>query len=99
MVLVAISLRLFVGCGLASALGASGQLPTPFAAFLAGLASPLIIARLFQTISVADPQSTPSSPGTASPASPSNVGATNSVTTDRRFIFAAGDSGGPDATS
>lgn len=51
-VLVAIALRLFVGCGLAAPLGASGQLPTPFAAFLAGLCAPLIVARIFQTIPV-----------------------------------------------
>lgn len=53
MVLVAVALRLFVGCGLAAALGASSQLPTPFAAFLAGLAAPLVVTRLFQTIPVA----------------------------------------------
>jgi hypothetical protein len=73
MVVVAILLRLFVGCGLASALGASGQLPTPFAAFLAGLASPLIIARLFQTISVVDSHNVSSVPTVQSPASSSTV--------------------------
>jgi hypothetical protein len=54
MVMVAVGLRLFVGCGLAAPLGASGQLPTPFSAFLAGLAAPLIVARIFQAIPVAD---------------------------------------------
>lgn len=54
MVLVAVALRLFVGCGLAAPLGASHQLPTPFSAFLAGLAAPLIVARIFQSIPVAD---------------------------------------------
>ncbi|MCG5217058.1 hypothetical protein [Streptosporangium sp. KLBMP 9127] len=55
MMLVAVALRLFVGCGLASALGASGQLPTPFSAFLAGVAAPLIVAKIFQTIPVTEP--------------------------------------------
>ena len=55
MVLVAIALRLFAGCGLAAPLGASSQLPTPFAAFIAGLATPLIVARIFGAIQVAQP--------------------------------------------
>jgi hypothetical protein len=59
MIIVAVVLRLFVGCGLAAPLGASGQLPTPFAAFLAGLAAPLIVARIFQTIPVVEPEETP----------------------------------------
>lgn len=54
-VLAAIILRLFVGTGLVAPLGASEQLPTPFAAFLAGLTAPLIIARIFQAIPVAEP--------------------------------------------
>ena len=53
-VILAVALRLFVGCGFAAPLGSSGQLPTPFAAFLAGLAAPLLIARLFQTIPIAE---------------------------------------------
>jgi hypothetical protein len=51
-VMFAVGLRLFVGCGLAAALGASGQLPTPFTAFLAGLAAPLLIARIFASVPV-----------------------------------------------
>lgn len=53
-VLIAVALRLFVGCGLAAPLGASGQLPTEFSAFLAGLSAPLVIARLFQFVPVAE---------------------------------------------
>jgi hypothetical protein len=49
-VLTAVALRLFVGSGLAAALGASDQLPTPFAAFLAGLAAPLMVAKIFAAI-------------------------------------------------
>jgi hypothetical protein len=50
MVVVAILLRLFVGSGVAAALGASGQLPTPFTALLAGVVAPLIVAKTFAAI-------------------------------------------------
>jgi hypothetical protein len=55
MMLVAVTLRLFVGCGLAGAMGASEQIPTAFTAFLAGVAAPLIVAKVFQTIPVSEP--------------------------------------------
>lgn len=50
MVLTAIALRLFAGFGLTAALGASHQLPNATAAFAAGLATPFIVARFFQSI-------------------------------------------------
>ncbi|MFI6785670.1 hypothetical protein [Micromonospora sp. NPDC050276] len=52
MVLLATGLRLFAGTGLAAVLGASGQTPTPFTAFLAGLTAPLLVARIAQNVSV-----------------------------------------------
>jgi len=55
MVVVAILLRLFVGSGVAAALGASGQLPTPFTALLAGVAAPLIVAKTFASIPTSGP--------------------------------------------
>lgn len=48
--LVAIALRLFAGCGLAAALGASGYLNTEMSALTAGVATPLIVAKLFQLV-------------------------------------------------
>jgi hypothetical protein len=59
MVLIAVALRLFAGGALAAPLGASGQLPTAFSAFLAGLCAPLLVARIFQTIPVSAPEPTP----------------------------------------
>jgi hypothetical protein len=58
-VLVAIALRLLSGAGLAAPLGASEQLPTPFSGFLIGLTAPLVVARLFQMIPVAEPDNAP----------------------------------------
>ncbi|MEV0641167.1 hypothetical protein AB0I77_40845 [Streptomyces sp. NPDC050619] len=54
-ILVAITLRLFAGFGLTAALGSSGQLPNATAALAAGLATPLIVAKFFQSVPVADP--------------------------------------------
>ncbi|MFC7262038.1 MULTISPECIES: hypothetical protein [Streptomyces] len=54
-VLVAIALRLFAGFGLTAALGTSDQLPNATAALAAGLAAPLIVARFFQSIPLAEP--------------------------------------------
>lgn len=53
-VAAAVGLRLFVGGALAAALGASDQLPTPLGAFLAGLAAPLIVAKLFAALPTTD---------------------------------------------
>ncbi|MEV6348436.1 hypothetical protein [Actinoplanes sp. NPDC051851] len=72
LVIFAVLLRLFVGCGLAAPMGASGQLPTPFAAFLAGLAAPLIIARLFQSIPL-DPAPPPPQPPSLTVTDPPTV--------------------------
>ncbi|MFG3020748.1 hypothetical protein ACGFZQ_19720 [Streptomyces sp. NPDC048254] len=54
MVLVAIALRLFAGFGLTAALGNSGQLPNATAAFAVGVTTPLIVAKLFQSIPVSE---------------------------------------------
>jgi hypothetical protein len=45
-VAVAVGLRLFVGGALTAALGASQQLPAPMYALGAGIAAPLILAKL-----------------------------------------------------
>lgn len=66
-VMVAITLRLLSGAGLAAPLGASGQLPTPFSGFLIGLSAPLIVARIFQMIPVAETSDAPSSRATHDP--------------------------------
>jgi len=66
-----VGLRLFVGCGLAAPLAASDLLPTPFSAFLAGLAAPLMIARIFQQIPVAaEPAGSPPADPSVPPADP-----------------------------
>lgn len=52
--LVAIGLRLFAGGGLAAALGASGYLDSETAALAAGVATPLIVAKLFQLLPLYD---------------------------------------------
>ncbi|WP_162793818.1 hypothetical protein [Streptomyces paludis] len=57
MMLVAIGLRLFAGCGLAAALWASGYLNSETAALAAGVATPLIVARLFQFLPLHDENS------------------------------------------
>jgi hypothetical protein len=64
-VLAAVSLRLFAGCGLAAAMGASGHLPTALGAFLAGFATPVVVARVFQAalISQTQPATAPETPG------------------------------------
>jgi hypothetical protein len=66
-VLVAVSLRLFAGCGLAAAMGASGHVPTALGAFLAGFATPVVIARVFQAalISQTQPATVPETSGLA----------------------------------
>ncbi|MFJ2215405.1 hypothetical protein ACIQVO_29840 [Streptomyces sp. NPDC101062] len=55
--LVAIGLRLFAGGGLAAALGASGYLDSETAALAAGVATPLMVARLFQLLPLYDESS------------------------------------------
>ncbi len=62
LVLFAIALRLFIGVGLAAPLGASGECPTAFSAFIAGLAAPLLIARIFQSIPVETDPTLPTTP-------------------------------------
>ncbi|MGC9544237.1 hypothetical protein [Streptomyces sp. UG1] len=62
--LVAIILRLFAGAGLTAALGASGQLSNATMAFVTGLATPFIVARLFQSIPVGEPGQPQTSPQT-----------------------------------
>ncbi|MDF5753013.1 hypothetical protein [Spongiactinospora sp. TRM90649] len=54
-VLFAVCLRLFAGGGLATPLGVSQQIATEFGLFVCGAAAPLIVARLFQLIPLADP--------------------------------------------
>lgn len=58
-VMVAITLRLLSGAGLAAPLGASAHLPTPFSGFLVGLSAPLVVARLFQMIPLAETGNAP----------------------------------------
>jgi hypothetical protein len=55
MVLIAIGLRLFAGFALTAAMAASEQLPKPLTAFVAGLAAPLLVARMFQAVPVHEP--------------------------------------------
>lgn len=62
--LVAVALRLFAGLGLAAALGAAGYLTDETAALMAGVATPLVVARLFQAIPLYD------APPAADPAVP-----------------------------
>jgi len=62
--LVAVALRMFAGLGLAAALGAAGYVADETAALLAGVATPLVVARLFQAIPLYD------APPAAGPASP-----------------------------
>ncbi|MFC8826809.1 WD40 repeat domain-containing protein [Streptomyces sp. NPDC057137] len=52
--LVAIGVRLLAGCGLAAALGTSGDLNSETAALAAGIVTPLIVAKLFQPIPLDD---------------------------------------------
>jgi hypothetical protein len=52
--LVAIGLRLFAGCGLTATLGASEYLNSETAALAAGVATPLIVAKLFQLLPLHD---------------------------------------------
>jgi hypothetical protein len=97
--MVAIALRLFIGCGLTAALGASQQLPTPLAAFMAGLAAPLIIARFFQTIPVAEPSAVAASTLAAESAETPSKSVSGQVNTGDLRTTMAPESGVPDATS
>ncbi|WP_327402286.1 hypothetical protein OG194_20575 [Streptomyces sp. NBC_01288] len=65
--LVAIGLRLFAGCGLAAALGASGYLDSEAAALAAGVATPLIVAKLFQLVPLHDGNPTVGEPVWSAP--------------------------------
>ncbi|MGW7548317.1 hypothetical protein ACWGKQ_45465 [Streptomyces sp. NPDC054770] len=89
MVLVAVALRLFAGFGLTAALGDSGQLSDATAAFTVGVTAPLIVAKLFQSIPVAEPGS-PQDPEARLPASRPASGAAEEV---------LAPSGGRDAAS
>lgn len=71
----AVILRLFIGSGVTAPLGASGQLPTPFTAFLAGIAAPLIVARIFATFPTSPANDAPALGVLSSPASPLDRGA------------------------
>jgi hypothetical protein len=55
---VAVVLRLLAGPGLAAPLAASQQIPTAFAAWMTGLAAPLLVAKLFQNLTP-DPELPP----------------------------------------
>lgn len=46
--------RLLISAGLAAALAEAGQINTPFGAVAVGIAAPLIVERLVQTIPLAD---------------------------------------------
>ena len=53
-IMAATSLRVFASVGLPLPLSVSHQLPTPMAAFIAGVAAPLTVMRMFEAVPVAE---------------------------------------------
>jgi hypothetical protein len=51
--LLSIGLRLFIGCGLATAAGLSGQVSGPMGALAVGICAPLIIDQIGQGVPIA----------------------------------------------
>ncbi|MEH1102582.1 hypothetical protein [Micromonospora sp. CPCC 205561] len=63
-VVFAVLLRAAAGTGLAAAAGAGGLATTAFASFTFGVAAPLVIAKMFDQVRVAEPPTEPGPDGT-----------------------------------